>query len=421
MAKVIVVGSGIAGLLSACFAAQKGHQVTVLSYGQGALTVAGGIIDVYGYDKDGQQISDPLKQIATLKAPHPYALIGVSQVEAALNAFKDLTAKNGYPYLGDGHTNQIVPTAIGFFKPSCLIPQSIEGSALFKRKKIVVVGFELLKDYFPKLIAKNFKKYFGNDKDISIKNVSLNWTSGRAYRDVSALDIARALENKIEQLNIVSQLKAIADPDTTFVIPPVMAERHELSAQIQDSMEEGLNGAKLVEVSSIPPSVTGLRLDRLLHKAAISLGVTIIEKAHVIGSNVENGVCKEVLTGGYGRVRSYAADAFIVATGGVFGNGLVTQMGRMYEPIFGLEIKVPEDQKDWSYQYLFCGKPQPFASYGVAVNEKLQPVTAGGEAVLSNVFFAGRSLAGYDFCYEKSGNGVCVASAYHAACQLDAI
>ena len=96
-------------------------------------------------------------------------------------------------------------------------------------------------------------------------------------------------------------------------------------------------------------------------------------------------------------------------------------MGRMYEPIFGLEIKVPEDQKDWSHQYLFCGKPQPFASYGVAVNENLQPVDPTGEVVLSNVQFIGRSLQGYDFCFEKSGNGVAITTAYHAVKQLDEI
>lgn len=418
MAKVIVVGSGIAGLLSACFAAQKGHDVKVLSYGQGALTVAGGIIDVFGYDDQGNQIADPLAHIANLHSEHPYALIGSEQVEAALEAFKALTASQGYPYLGDGHHNQAVPTAIGSFKPSCLIPPSIDGRAIFERHKLVVVGFELLKDYYPKLILKNLQQYFGDTKAISMKNVTLNWPSGRNYRDVSALDLARALESEIERLNFIQNLKAVCDKDTALIIPPVLAERPELEASVQAQLEAGLNGAKLVEVSSIPPSVTGLRLDRLLHQAAESLGVEIIEKAHVIKGNIKDGVCTSLLTDGYGRCREYKADAFIIATGGIFGNGLVSSMGRMYEPIFDLEIAVPADQKDWSYQYLFCGKPQPFAAYGVKVNQKLRPVDATGAEVMHNVYFAGRTLAGYDFCFEKSGNGVCVASAYHAACQL---
>lgn len=418
MAKVIVVGAGISGLLASCFAAQKGHDVKVLAFGQGALTVAGGIIDLFGYDDQGNQIADPLAHIASLRSDHPYALIGASQVEAALEAFKALTASQGYPYLGDGHHNQVVPTAIGSFKPSCLIPPSIDGQAIIDRKKLIVVGFELLKDYYPKLILKNLQQYFGDSKTITLKNVNLNWPSGRHYRDVSALDLARALETDIERLNFVQQLKSLCDQDTALIIPPVLAERPELAAEVQKKLEDGLNGAKLVEVSSIPPSVTGLRLDRLLHQAAMQLGVEIVEKAEVIGANVKDGVCTSLLTGGFGRCREYKADAFIVATGGFFGNGLVTAMGRMYEPIFNLEITVPEDQKDWSYQYLFCGKPQPFASYGVKVNKQLRPIDATGAEVLHNVYFAGRSLAGYDFCFEKSGNGVCVASAYHAACQL---
>lgn len=419
MAKVIVVGSGIAGLLASCFAAQKGHDVTVLSFGQGALTVAGGIIDVFGYDEQGDQIADPLEHIASLRKDHPYALIGVKQVEAALEAFKELTASQGYPYIGDGHHNQAVPTAIGSFKPSCLIPPSIDGQAIFERSKLVVVGFELLKDYYPKLILKNLQQYFGDSKTISMKNVTLNWPAGRHYRDVNALDLARALESsEIERLNFIQQLKAMCDHDTVLIMPPVLAEHPELAATVQQKLEDSLNGAKLVEVSSIPPSVTGLRLDHLLHQAAEKLNVKIIEKAQVVGSNVQDGICTSLLTAGFGRCREYKADHVIVATGGVFGNGLISSMGRMYEPIFNLEISVPQDQKDWSYQYLFCGKPQPFASYGVKVNSSLRPVDATGTQLLHNVYFAGRTLGGYDFCFEKSGNGVCVASAYHAACQL---
>lgn len=418
MAKVIVVGSGIAGLLSACYAANKGHDVKVLTYGQGALSVAGGIIDVFGYSEEGKLIADPLAHISTLKKPHPYAMVGAKGVEEALEAFKALTAKANYTYIGDGHHNQIVPTAIGSFKPSCLIPPSINADDIFKCPKLLVVGFELLKDYYPKLIAKNLKEYFGESKTIDIRIVRMGWPTGRQYRDVSALDIARELEKPVGRLNVIEQLRSLCDSDTAVIIPPVLGENPQLASTIQLELETRLN-TKFVEVSSIPPSVTGLRLDNLLLKECENLGIEIIEKAQVIGHKAENGICTHLLTGGYGRVREYKADAFIIATGGVFGDGLVTQMGRMYEPIFGIDIEVPQDQKDWSYQFLFCGKPQPFAAYGVSVNENLQPINKAGEVLFTNVQFAGRSLAGYDFCFEKSGNGVCVATAYHAVKQLD--
>ena len=38
-----------------------------------------------------------------------------------------------------------------------------------------------------------------------------------------------------------------------------------------------------------------------------------------------------------------------------------------------------------------------------------------GAVIYPNVRVVGRNLAGYDFCFEKSGNGVALTSAYKAA------
>ena len=78
MAKVIVVGAGVSGLLAACFAADRGHEVKVLAYGLGSLTVAGGIIDLFGYDEHGSLTSDPLTQSEHFSKPHPSSLLGAA-------------------------------------------------------------------------------------------------------------------------------------------------------------------------------------------------------------------------------------------------------------------------------------------------------------------------------------------------------
>ncbi len=48
-------------------------------------------------------------------------------------------------------------------------------------------------------------------------------------------------------------------------------------------------------------------------------------------------------------------------------------------------------------------------------DEAMRPIDAEGHAVLENVRVCGRMLAGYDFCFEHSGNGVAISSAYKAA------
>ena len=63
---------------------------------------------------------------------------------------------------------------------------------------------------------------------------------------------------------------------------------------------------------------------------------------------------------------------------------------------------------------MFFSGSQPFAKFGVQVDAKLRPVDATGKLLLENVYIAGKTLAGYDYCSEKSGNGVALATAYQA-------
>ena len=56
---VIVIGGGIAGLFAAITAARRGRQVLLMTKGVGALAIAGGTIDVYGYDANGAAVRSP--------------------------------------------------------------------------------------------------------------------------------------------------------------------------------------------------------------------------------------------------------------------------------------------------------------------------------------------------------------------------
>ena len=85
--------------------------------------------------------------------------------------------------------------------------------------------------------------------------------------------------------------------------------------------------------------------------------------------------------------------------------------------VFDLPVAVPTDPAAWSKEKLFFAGSQPFAKFGLQVDGKLRPVDASGKLLLENVYIAGKSLAGYDYCVEKSGNGVALATAYQAGAE----
>ena len=86
------------------------------------------------------------------------------------------------------------------------------------------------------------------------------------------------------------------------------------------------------------------------------------------------------------------------------------------EMIFNLPVWFPQGEENWSNARLFSDKPQGYASTGILTDESLCPVDDKGRRVYDNVHVVGRNLGGYDFCFEHSGNGVALASAYKAAC-----
>lgn len=408
---ILVIGAGIAGLFAACLAAEKGKTVQILSYGEGSITIGGGIIDLLGYNDEGKFLSNPLEGMEKVKASHPYAKTGTKLAKEAVENFLRIAKASGYPYLGCADKNIWLPTAMGNFKPTCLVPRTMDTKALFAAANVLIVGFDTLKDFYTDMAAKNMRKHLP-DKNVEEFIVTLNFEYGNDMRDISAMDVARWLETEEGHKAFVSQVKPHVKKNTAIVLPPVLGL--DPNYKVLESLEKDL-GCALIEVSSLPPAVTGTRLNKMLIAYAKKHGVQIVEKARVIGSEIKGSKCQAVITEGFDRQRKFYADQFILATGGVYGGGLIATMGAMREPVFGIDLNVPEVQTEWSYKELFPNKKQIFAQYGVDTDENLIPLTSDGKKVADNVKVVGRSLSGYDFCYEKSGNGVSLITAYKAA------
>jgi glycerol-3-phosphate dehydrogenase subunit B len=166
----------------------------------------------------------------------------------------------------------------------------------------------------------------------------------------------------------------------------------------------------------MPPSVNGLRLRDVLLSALKKKGITVIENAKAEEAVIEGSKAVAVKAGGEVRLQTYNADKFIVATGGFYSGGITMRdFGEAKEVVFGLPVECDCVEERWVNKQLFSDKKQTFAKTGVRVDATLRGVNESGNVVLENVYVAGRNLSGYDFCFEHSGNGVALASAYKAA------
>jgi glycerol-3-phosphate dehydrogenase subunit B len=406
---VVVIGNGFAGLMSALVSADQGKKVTLLSYGAGTFPLNSGVIDILGYDDSGKAVASPAQAIAALNAEHPYKKVGTQALEESVKFFQDVVSSEGFPYIGSLNEQQWVITGVGTLKPSCLIPESMQGSKCFDASEIVLVGIKGLKDFYVDMVAENLAKELGNDKKYTTVIIDID---RKGARDLTTRDVAYWLDSEAGYKDFVSKLKGHAGAGKVILVPQVLGTK---GNTVYKKIVSDL-GCPVVETTAMPPSINGLRLRDVLLSALKKKGIRVIENCKAEKADISGSKAVSVQAGGEVRTQTYSADKFILATGGFYSGGITMRdFGKAKEVIFGLPVVADCVEERWVNKQLFSNQKQTFAKAGVRVDETLRGVDESGNVALENVYVAGRNLSGYDFCFEHSGNGVALASAYKAA------
>ena len=416
---VIVAGTGFAGLTAAATAVERGKRVLVISRGAGALTIGGGTIDLLGYLGNDAVIGNPFAAMRSLPPSHPYSIIGEQAVRNALGFLGTLLAGQGYTLLQAGSEkdgNAWMPTSAGTMKPTWLTGVGMNPHSLAKAGSFVVLGVTGMKDFSPHLAAAGLRRQpqFAG-KTVEHMFASSPFSSGpETVRDITALDLARFLDTEDGVAWLAETLKTLRNNAEAVLIPCILGTN---AGSALHTYLERVSGRAIIELICPPPSVTGLRIQNLLMRHLRGKNVRFVENAAIAGHSGVSASCRSLITHPLGRTDrecAYSAQSFIIATGGMFSEGILTSPGEAREAIFKLPLPVPRVQDDWSHPAFFSDTPHPFAVMGVPVNERLQAVGPDGKALFSNVRFAGRILGGYDYAAEKSGNGVALATGHYA-------
>ena len=391
---VIIIGGGLAGLMAAATAAYRGQRVALITYGSGSLPLASGAID-FG-------------SLENLPAHHPYKKIGLKACDAAAKFFCDVAASDSLPYNGKLSAQLPIVTAVGTLKYSALVPESMDATNLFNKKKIYVASIKGLKDFYAAMLVDNLKKYFP-DKIFEIVKIDLNLLGGR---DITCMDAAQILTGN-EQI-LADGLKNLnATEDDAIIIPPILGlEGSNSRAEIKPQCR-----AEIFETTCLPPSPPGIRLQRAFIKYLQKSGVKIFENSKVVrgvvvGKKITGVVVENVSV----REKTFHARKIILATGGFYSGGIVMRdFDNPREPIFDLPVFFPTGAENWSNAQLFSDKPQGFSMTGILTNDNLNPVDESGKVLFENLHVVGANLGGADFIFERSAGGVAISSAYKGA------
>jgi len=140
----------------------------------------------------------------------------------------------------------------------------------------------------------------------------------------------------------------------------------------------------------------GLSLHNSSRREFSVAGGTLLAGDRVVSGRVADGRLLAVCTEELGNVELEAGN-FILATGKYFSKGLVADMDRVYEPLFGLDVKYEQDRALW-FDSSFASH-QKFLEFGVVAEDGC--ALKDGKKIV-NLFPAGEVLAGISSAQEDA-------------------
>jgi glycerol-3-phosphate dehydrogenase subunit B len=413
---VIVIGAGLAGLMAAEAAQEKGSRVLILAKGMGSLPLTSGCVDGLGYfpESSAAPVSSPLETLGELNRvnpAHPYSRLGKESILSALARFQDLTLSNGLPYAGGFDATVLIPTALGTYHPTCLVPETMKNGVLSLPGRVLLLGFEGLKDFSVCLASENLNLWRARGKiapSFRAETLTRVKLEGKA---LNSLNLARAFDGEEFRERVARQVQPLLKSGEKLGLPAVLGYSSSQSAWAD--LQKRL-GTDIFEVPLPPPSIPGLRLYNLMRARLQEKGVRVIIGLSALKPILEKGEIQGIALGEARKSPVYRASAYVLATGKFVGGGLDAQRNRIFETLFDLPVEYPQNRKEWFTTQLLTSIGQPFNSFGVEVNENLQPTDSGGKVIYQNLHAAGGILSHADSMAEKSGGGVAIATGYVA-------
>lgn len=404
----IIIGGGLSGLLCGIALAREGRHVAAIAAGQSTLHFSSGSFDILGYDADGQVVASPFEAIKQLEASHPYHLVGLENVPLLATQALRIFTECGLSGQGGVAHNHFRMTPIGSLRPTWFTLDdylTVQTPQAFPYKKVLLVNVPGFMDFPVSLITEGLHR-LGAEVETALVSVPSLMHRRQSPSEMRSANLAKVLARDKKLQQIAARINKAATEVEAVIMPAIVGmDSQEAVAFIRSRVQKPLHF-----VSTLPPSVPGVRVQTLLRKHFANLGGVYMLGNTVTGGHVEDGRLRYVETSLLPDER-LEADDFVLATGSFASDGLKSNYERVFEPIFDLDTTAPADRMQWVTPSVF--DDQPYRSYGVKVNASMQ-AQKGGQTI-SNLYVAGAVLGGHNAAKLADGAGVDMVTALRVA------
>lgn len=398
----VILGGGLSGLTAGIALQKKGLRTVIVSAGQNALHFSSGSFDLLSRLPDGKEVQDPVKEASKLPEEHPYKKI--SGFAALAQSVPSFFEEAGIKLHGDLHKNSLRLTPAGSWKSSWL---SLEGCDSFQTKdeiagkKILIVNFAGFPDFNTAFLAEGLEKEGCQVRIVAISTPEIDRLR-QSPSEMRSVNIARVAD--MCWLKIADEIKALVKDDEAIILPQAFGLK---DAGIPERLKAKFK-IPVYFIGTMPPSVPGIRTQMQLKKHFEALGGTFLMGDAAVSATVEDGRILSVEANNAGKLE---AAEFILATGALFSQGLVSNMQKISERLFGLDVEYPENRNDWYNPDFFS--PQPYMEAGVKTDGEFRPLKDGQPLV--NLHACGSILAGSKALELGCGAGTAILTALSVA------
>ena len=414
----IIVGGGLSSLVCGIKLQKAGRKCLIVSAGQNALHFSSGTFGLLSKLPDGTDVANPLSALDSLPEEHPYSKMGRKAVSEYASATLDFFSACGIELHpvgehveGGGVSNGFRITGMGTMKPAWLAMEDVallESKDEVIGKKALIVNFAGFLDFNTRFIAEGLEKK-GLEcriERIRIKDVENLRTNPSEMRSVN---IARVVSQESVWKEVAHTVQGLMEGEDVVILPEVFGL---MDPKIPQWLREMIP-AKVLYIGTMPPSVPGIRAQMQLKKSFEAAGGTFLMGDEVLDPEFDGSKVASVRTVNLGSMR-LQADSFVLASGNLFGKGLMAAPDKVVEPVFGLDVMFPEDRNDW-YDKDFS-KTQNYLAFGVRTDKDFRPYREG--RVVENLYVIGSELGGCNPLAEGSGAGVAIFTAMDVAGKL---